>query len=72
VDLVATLQDNLAIPSHILVEPRGWGELRKLKVGGSNTNQSLLGAGVSDAVPMPLSLPVIVDPPVPDYSGRGG
>jgi HK97 family phage major capsid protein len=66
VDLVATLQDNLAIPSHILVDPLGWAELRKLKVGGSNTNQSLLGAGTTDAVPMLLSLPVIVDPAVPD------
>jgi HK97 family phage major capsid protein len=30
---------------------------------------SLLGAGTTDAVPMLLSLPVIVDPAVPDYSG---
>jgi hypothetical protein len=42
VDRVATLQDNLAIPSHIRVDPQGRGELRKLKVGGSNTNQSCL------------------------------
>ena len=69
VDLVAQLQDNVATPSHILVDPLGWGELRKLKVGGANTNQSLIEAGVTDAVPMLLSLPVIVDPAVPDYSG---
>ena len=59
---------NLATPSHILVDPLGWAELRKLKVG-SAYNQSLLGAGTTDATPMLLSLPVIVDPAVPDYSG---
>ena len=68
VDLIAVLQDNLAIPSAILVDPLGWAELRKLKIG-SAYNQSLLGAGTSDAVPMLLSLPVLVDPAVPDYSG---
>jgi hypothetical protein len=45
----------------------GWAELRKFKVG-SAYNQSLLDAGTTDAKPM-LSLPVIVDPAVPDYSG---
>ena len=41
----------LATPSHILVHPLGWAELRKLKVG-SAYNQSLLGAGTNDATPM--------------------
>lgn len=68
VDLIAQLQDDLAVPSHILLDPLGWAELRKLKTG-SAFNSSLLGAGTSDAVPMLLSLPVIVDPAVPDYSG---
>ena len=36
---------------------------------GSTYDQSLLGAGTTDATPMLLSLPVIVDPAVPDYSG---
>ena len=68
VDLVAQLQDNLAVPSHILLDPLGWAELRKLKTGNT-FNSSLLGAGTTDAVPTLLSLPVIVDPAVPDYSG---
>ena len=68
VDLVATLQDSLATPSHILLDPLGWAELRKLKTG-SAFNSSLLGAGSTDGTPMLLSLPVIVDPAVPDYSG---
>ena len=69
VDLVATLEDNLAIPSHILVDPRGWSELRKLKVGGVNTNESLLGAGTTDAAQMLLSLPVLVNVALPDFTG---
>ena len=51
-----------------MVHPLGWAELRKLKVG-SAYNQSLLGAGTTDATPMLLSPPVIVDPAVPDFSG---
>jgi hypothetical protein len=31
VDLIAILQTNLATPSHILVGPLGWSELRNLK-----------------------------------------
>jgi HK97 family phage major capsid protein len=68
VDLIAQLEDNLAVLTHILVDPLGWGELRKFKTATSY-NQSLLGAGTSDAARMLLSLPVIVDPAVPDYSG---
>jgi HK97 family phage major capsid protein len=68
VDLIARLEDNLSVPTHILLDPLGWGELRKFKLATSY-NQSLLGAGTSDAARMLLSLPVIVDPAVPDYSG---
>jgi HK97 family phage major capsid protein len=68
IDLIAALQDNLSIPSTILVDPLGWGELRKLKVAESY-NQSLLGAGTSDAAQLLLSLPVLVNPAVPDYTG---
>lgn len=68
VDLVATLQANLATPSHILVDPQGWAELRKLKQG-TELNASLLGAGTTDALPMLLSLPVLVDPAVPALTG---
>ena len=40
----------------------------KLKTG-TEFNSSLLGAGTTDAQQLLLSLPVIVDPAVPDYSG---
>lgn len=69
VDLLATLQDNLATPTHILVGPKTWAELRKLKVGGTDTNESLLGAGVTDAEPRLLSLPVLVNPALPEGKG---
>jgi HK97 family phage major capsid protein len=68
VDLIAALQDNNATPTHILLDPLGWAELRKMKTG-TDFNSSLLGAGTTDATPMLLSLPVIVDASVPDYSG---
>lgn len=68
IDLVAQLQDNLSVPSVILVDPLGWGELRKLKVANAY-NQNLLGAGTTDAQQLLLSLPVIVNPAVPDYTG---
>ncbi|GJN99536.1 hypothetical protein NJB18091_30140 [Mycobacterium marinum] len=61
VDLIADLESNGAQPSHIVIDPQAWGEFRKLKVGGVGTNESLLGAGTVDAVPMLLSLPVLVN-----------
>ena len=68
VDLVATLESNLSTPSHIITDPLGWAELRKLKVGASY-NQSLLGAGTTDAKPMLLSLPVLVNPAMEAHTG---
>lgn len=65
VDLVAELEENLATPSGIIVSPATWAALRRLKVGGANTNESLLGAGTTDAVPMLLSLPVLVNRAAP-------
>ena len=44
IDLVAALQVNLATPSHIVVGPLGWAELRKLKQSATANNVSLLGA----------------------------
>ncbi|MGV0853893.1 phage major capsid protein [Mycolicibacterium elephantis] len=69
VDLLAELQENLANPSHILVGPKAWAALRKLKVGGDGVNQSLLGAGTTDAAPLLLSVPVIVNTAVPANTG---
>lgn len=68
VDLVAQLQANGATPTVIVVDPLGWGQLRKLKVG-STYNESLLGAGTVDATPMLLSLPVLVNRFAPTLSG---
>ena len=42
VDLISTLQTNLSSPSHIVVGPAGWAELRKLKTA-AGWNTSLIG-----------------------------
>lgn len=68
VDLIAELQSNLSAPSHILLDPLGWAEFRKLKVA-ADSNASLIGAGTNDAEAMLLSLPVIVNNALPAYSG---
>jgi HK97 family phage major capsid protein len=65
IDLVAELQTNLANPSHILLSPTAWAEFRKLKVGGADTNSSLIGAGTNDAQQLLLSLPLFVNLAVP-------
>lgn len=59
VDLIAELEYNGAQPSAIIVDPITWANLRKLKKGGDEINASLLGAGVTDAQPLLLSLPVL-------------
>ncbi len=69
IDLLATLESNGATPSHIIVDPASWAALRKLKVGGDHINESLLGAGVTDAAPMLLSLPVLRSRFIPANSG---
>jgi HK97 family phage major capsid protein len=69
VDLIAELQQNLSVPSHILLSPTGSAEFQKLKVGGVSTNESLIGAGTTDAKAMLLSLPVVVNIALPAYSG---
>jgi HK97 family phage major capsid protein len=65
IDLVAELEGNLATPSHIIVSPTTWAALRRFKVGGQGVNESLLGAGTTDAQPMLLSLPVLTNIAVP-------
>lgn len=68
VDLDATVRANLANPTAIIVSPTAWAELRKLKTG-SSFNSTLLGAGTEDASPMLLSIPVVVNPLMPDKTG---
>lgn len=58
-----------AFPSHIIVSPTTWAALRRLKVGGQGVNESLLGAGTTDAQPLLLSLPVLVNVAVPAGAG---
>jgi HK97 family phage major capsid protein len=67
-DLIARLEDNLAIPSAIVVDPLGWSEIRKLKIGTAY-NQTLLGAGTEDTATRLFSLPVFVNVGMPDYTG---
>jgi len=67
VDVLATVMANGAVPSHILVDPFGWAYLRKLKTA-KDANVSLIGAGVTEALPMLFNLPVIVTPAMPNNS----
>jgi hypothetical protein len=66
--LVAELEINLATPSHIILGPVGWAEARRWKQA-LNWNAALLGGGVTDAKPMMLSLPVVVNKAITDFSG---
>jgi HK97 family phage major capsid protein len=68
IDLIAELEANLSVPTHIVTGPLGWAELRKLKIGTA-FNSTLLGAGTEDAVPLLLGLPVIVTKAITDESG---
>ncbi|MBY4570380.1 major capsid protein [Gordonia sihwensis] len=68
VDLVAGLQANGANPSHIVIDPIGWAEVRKLKTA-TGSNQSLVGAGVTDAALQLLGLPVVVNREMPTLTG---
>lgn len=68
VDLLATLAGNYSRPSHILMSPLAWANLRKFKVGTGYAG-SLLGTGATDAQRFLLDLPVIVDPAVPANKG---
>ncbi|MGW4636864.1 phage major capsid protein [Nocardia sp. NPDC004415] len=68
VDLVAELQANDATPTHLILDPLGWAELRKLKTA-TGSNQSLLGAGTTDAQALLLSLPTLVSNAMPASTG---
>jgi HK97 family phage major capsid protein len=67
IDAFAAIQAELANPSHFLIDPIGWGKLRKLKTG-ADSRISILGAGTNDALPMLLNVPVIVTPAMPANS----
>lgn len=61
VDLIAELEANGATPSLIVLDPVGWAAIRKLKTA-TGSNESLVGAGVGDAVQQLLDRRVIVSP----------
>jgi HK97 family phage major capsid protein len=69
IDLQAQLQANGGTPTHWVVHPFAWAELRKLKTNVSDSSESLIGAGTTDATPMLLSLPVLVNKNCPAYTG---
>lgn len=68
VDLLAQLEVNGAEPTHIILDPLSFASLKKFKTA-EGYNSSLLGAGVTDAVPMLLSLPVLKSRFIPANSG---
>lgn len=68
VDLIATLEQNDASPSHIILDPVGWASLRKFKTR-TDSAESLLGAGTTDAPRILLDVPVLVTPAMPAGTG---
>lgn len=68
VDLMATIADNGGTPSHIVVSPTAWAELRKFKTA-TGSNMSLIGAGTHDAERFLLDVPVLVNAAVPTGTG---
>lgn len=68
IDLVATLEEKGATPTHIVTSPTTWASLRKLKTA-SASNESLLGAGTEDAQRLLLDLPVLTSRFVPAGTG---
>lgn len=68
VDLIAELESNKATPTAIVVDPLGWGALRKFKYA-DGSNQSLLGAGTADAPMRLLGLPLTVNHALPSHTG---
>lgn len=68
IDLESTVRANRAMPGGWVLAPTTWAALRKMKIG-TDYNSNLLGAGTDNAEPRLLSLPVLVNPEVPAYSG---
>ncbi|WP_280507809.1 phage major capsid protein [Nocardia flavorosea] len=66
VDMVAELQDNGALPSHLLVSPSSWALISKFKTG-TGSNQALVSStGVQEAAVLRLNgLEVVVNSAVP-------
>lgn len=67
-DLLAVLENALAHPSHIILDPAGWAALGKMKTG-EDRNDSLLGSGTTAGEKTLLGLPVIVTNTMPTATG---
>lgn len=68
IDLLAELEANGASPTHMILAPDTWAALRKLKTA-TDSNASLLGAGVTDSARMLLDVPVITSPAMAEGHG---
>lgn len=67
-DLLAELEANGAAPSRIVLDPLGWAQIRKMKIG-DDYNSTLLGAGTDDAPQRLLGVPVVVNRFAPPLTG---
>lgn len=68
VDAIAGISAAGGNPSHVLLSPAGWANMRKLKVG-TGSAQSLLGAGTTDAAASLLGVPTLVTGALTGSSG---
>jgi HK97 family phage major capsid protein len=72
IDLEADVRAAGGDPTSWILAPTTWAALRKLKTGGATgagSNESVLGAGTSDAEPRLLSIPVVLNAALPAGSG---
>lgn len=65
-DAITTIEAANGVASHIIASPAAWGELTKLKTA-TDSNMSLVGAGVEAAQRTLLGVPVAVSNSMPDY-----
>lgn len=68
IDIISTLETIGATPTNIVLGTGAWASLRKLRTG-EGSNQSILGAGVTDAQHLLLDLPVTVSRAMEPNSG---
>jgi HK97 family phage major capsid protein len=67
IDAIARIEDDGGTATHIIASPTAWASLSKLK-RATDSNESLVGAGVVAATRALLGLPVLVTPAMPDGS----
>jgi HK97 family phage major capsid protein len=67
IDAIASIEDDGGTATHIIASPTAWASLSKLK-RATDSNESLVGAGVVAATRALLGLPVLVTPAMPDGS----